>query len=132
MHLFCFASKNVENIRRGVEKKMWAVSTPSQSAVRGRVTKARRNFRRGSYGLLYCAETQSFTVPFVATSSADPNKKIMGYLARVLDFTVLEFLRDCGYRVVEAANTDEAHGDLAEAHCPGGCGVKRDRHTGLR
>jgi hypothetical protein len=76
MDLFCFASKNVENIRRGITAKRWAVATVSASAMRTRITKADRYFGPGSHGLLYCAETQSFTTPFVATSKADPEAVI--------------------------------------------------------
>jgi hypothetical protein len=72
MRLFCFASRNLENIRRGVQAKRWAVATVSDTAMRTRVTKARNYFSCGSRGLLYCAETHSFLVPFVTTSEADP------------------------------------------------------------
>ena len=72
VHLFCFASKNVENIRRGIAAKMWAVSTKSGPTGRGRATKAKRYFASGAHGLLYCRETHSFTTPFIATSGADP------------------------------------------------------------
>jgi hypothetical protein len=71
--LFCFASKNLENIRRGVEARRWAVATVSRSAMRGRMTKARRYFEPGSRGLLYCNSTHSFTTPFIVESQADPN-----------------------------------------------------------
>ena len=72
MHLFCFASRNLENIQRGVDAKKWAVATVSDAAMKGRVTKAKRYFEPGVRGLLYCNPTHSFTVPFVATSYADP------------------------------------------------------------
>jgi hypothetical protein len=71
MYLFCFASKNVENIKRGIAAKMWAVSKKSGPTMRGRATKARRYFTPGVRGLLYCRETHSFTVPFLATSKRD-------------------------------------------------------------
>jgi hypothetical protein len=64
--LFCFASKNVENIRRGIEARKWAVATVSTSAMKGRITKAQRYFHSGSLGLLYCRETHFFTTPFIA------------------------------------------------------------------
>jgi hypothetical protein len=76
MKLFCFASRNIENIRRGVEAQKWAVATVSDSAMRGRVSKAKRYFVPGVHGLLYCNPTHSFTVPFIATSEADPDKVI--------------------------------------------------------
>lgn len=74
MDLFCFASRNEENIWRGYKARMWAVATVSDSQMRGRVTKANKYLKNGSRGLLYCAPTQSFTVPFIVMSSADPHK----------------------------------------------------------
>jgi hypothetical protein len=76
MNLFCFASRNLENIRRGVDASKWAVSTVSDSAMKGRITKAARYFKPGSCGLLYCGQTNSFTVPFVAVSAADPESVV--------------------------------------------------------
>ena len=73
MDLFCFASRNSENIRRGYAAGKWAVAMVSQPAMRGRITKARKYFAAGSHGLLYCRPTHSFTVPFVAASAADQN-----------------------------------------------------------
>jgi hypothetical protein len=73
MKLFCFASKNVENIRRGVEHRRWAVSRASESTDRGRATKAKRYFGPGAHGLLYCRETHSFTMPFLVETHADPS-----------------------------------------------------------
>lgn len=72
MRIFCFASKNVENIRRGIAARRWAVANVSSAAMAGRVTKARKYFKLGSKGLLYCRETHSFTTPFITESSADP------------------------------------------------------------
>lgn len=72
MTLFCFASRSLENIWRGVRAERWAVSTASDACMKGRVTKAKRYFKPGVRGLLYCNETHTFTVPFVATSFADP------------------------------------------------------------
>ncbi len=76
MKLFCFASRNVENIWRGVRANKWAVATVSDSAMRGRITKAERYFVPGVRGLLYCNPTQSFTTPFIATSEADPRSVV--------------------------------------------------------
>jgi hypothetical protein len=73
MNLFCFASKNLENISRGFAARRRAVATVSDSAMRGRITKARKYFMPGALGLLYCKPTHSFTCPFVATSHADPH-----------------------------------------------------------
>ena len=43
---------------------------------------------------------------------------------------VVQLLRECGYRVVEAASTDEAIAVLENSRS-GGCGVERDRHSGV-
>src|SRR5437762_5362 len=93
MDLFCFASKNVENIRRGIEASKWAVATVSPSAMRARVTKARRYFHPGSLGLLYCRETHSFTTPFVSTSNADPHTVVIDIWPEpwVLPFSIKPF-----------------------------------------
>jgi hypothetical protein len=70
--LFCFSSKSRTNISKGIEAGRWAVrnnSPPAQG-------KARRHFRNGSFGLLYCSEGQFFTTPFVANSTADLTAKV--------------------------------------------------------
>jgi hypothetical protein len=72
MKLFCFASRSVENIVRGVKARRWAVATVSDSAMKSRITKAEKYFVPGVHGLLYCEPTHSFTVPFIAASTADP------------------------------------------------------------
>ena len=73
MFLFCFASKNAENIRLGIEHQRWAVGTLlNQQSMAGRVTKARRYLCPGSFGVLYCNPTHSFTTPFIVGSYADP------------------------------------------------------------
>ena len=73
MDLFCFASKNAENIRRGVAEKRWAVATLlNQQSMAARRTKALRYLREGSLGILYCNTTKSFTRPFIVASKADP------------------------------------------------------------
>ncbi len=69
--LFTFASRNIENIQRGVEAKLWAVATVSDTAMKSRQTKARRNLIVGSKGLLYCNPRHSFTVPFLVTTPPD-------------------------------------------------------------
>ena len=74
MDLFCFASKNEENIRRGVKQKQWAVGTLlNQQSMAARTTKAMRNVQPGAFGLLYCNPTHSFTTPFIITSRVDPS-----------------------------------------------------------
>ncbi len=73
MDLFCFASKNAENIRRGVASGWWAVATLlNQQSMGVRITKAFRYLRPGALGLLYCNPTHSFTTPFIIASQADP------------------------------------------------------------
>src|SRR5262245_41195271 len=74
MDLFCFASRNEENIWLGHKARLWAVATVSQSQMRGRATKAKKYLKVGSRGLLYCRPTQSFTVPFLVASPADPHR----------------------------------------------------------
>lgn len=73
MELFCFASRNEENILRGHAAGLWAVATVGGSQMQGRITKARRYLKVGSRGLLYCASSHSFTVPFLVESPADPS-----------------------------------------------------------
>src|SRR5579862_58653 len=77
MDIFCFTSKNVENIQRGIAARLWAVARVSDSQMRSRQTKARKYFHVGSCGLLYCSSTGAFTVPFEATSAADPDKVVL-------------------------------------------------------
>ncbi len=73
MDLFCFASKNEENIRLGIHHQMWAVAAQVHDAtMTGRITKADRYFFPGCVGLLYCKPLQAFTTPFVVESRADP------------------------------------------------------------
>lgn len=90
MELFCFASKNLENIRRGIEAKTWAVARVSDSSMKGRKTKARRYFRPGSHGLLYCSLTHTFTTPFIATSEADSERVVIDIWSEpwVLPFSI--------------------------------------------
>jgi len=76
MQLFCFASKNLENIQRGIDARLWAVASVSDSSMKGRKTKARRYFGSGAHGLLYCSANHKFTTPFISTSDADPSKVI--------------------------------------------------------
>jgi len=77
MDLFCFASKNAENIRRGIQHQLRAVATLlNQQSMAARRTKARRYFRPGALGLLYCNPTHSFTTPFIVVSQADPDEVV--------------------------------------------------------
>lgn len=75
MNLFCFASRNIENVKIGIERQLWAVATLSnQQSMAGRVTKARRYLRPGDFGVLYCNPLHSFTTPFIVKSYADLDK----------------------------------------------------------
>lgn len=74
MDLFVFSSTTLTNIWAGVGARMWAVS-PEQASNRGIVTKA-ANLRIGSLGVLYCVETKTLTVPFLVTSTPDPQATI--------------------------------------------------------
>lgn len=78
MKLFCFASKNVQNIQIGIDRQMWAVATLlNQQAMAGRITKAEKNLRPGDLGVLYCNPTHSFTTPFIVRSHADPDEVVL-------------------------------------------------------
>src|SRR4051794_12441999 len=66
--LFCFASRNLDNIWLGVKHQKWAVATVGHTARRCRETKARRYLIPGVHGLLYCNPLHAFMVPFVVTS----------------------------------------------------------------
>ncbi|WP_148042275.1 hypothetical protein [Pseudomethylobacillus aquaticus] len=73
MDLFCFASRNVENIKRGIDHQLWAVGTlPNQQSMAGRITKAQRYLRPGAFGVIYCNPLHAFTTPFIIRSHADP------------------------------------------------------------
>jgi hypothetical protein len=74
LELFCFASRSLENIALGIKHELWAVATVSDSAMRGRQTKARKYLHPGDAGLLYCNPTHSFTMPFYVDSPADPER----------------------------------------------------------
>lgn len=74
MKLYSFASENLTNIWAGIGAGMWAVGESENSAfVKGRITKAAR-MPIGAFGILYCNETGSLTVPFVVYSKADPDR----------------------------------------------------------
>lgn len=66
MELYVFSSKNLTNIWAGVGAQTWAVSD-DQAKNRGIVTKA-KDLRIGSFGILYCVQTQALTVPFLVSS----------------------------------------------------------------
>jgi hypothetical protein len=72
MKLYSFASENLTNIWAGIGAGMWAVGeSDNQAFVKGRITKAAR-MPIGAFGILYCNETGSLTVPFVVYSKANP------------------------------------------------------------
>ena len=74
MKLYSFASENLTNIWAGIGAGMWAVGESGKAAfVKGRITKAAR-MPIGAFGILYCNETGSLTVPFVVYSKADPER----------------------------------------------------------
>lgn len=77
MDLFTFASRSVRNIELGIEHQLWAVSTTrSESAMRGRITKARTYLSPGARGVLYCNPWHAFTTPFIVESLADPDRVV--------------------------------------------------------
>jgi hypothetical protein len=76
VQIFTFASRSIENIQRGFEAQTWAVATVSSSAMKGRITKAEKYFAIGSQGILYCSPTQSFTVPFIVKTKANPHRVV--------------------------------------------------------
>jgi hypothetical protein len=77
MDLFCFASRNLENIELGVENRIWAVGTLANAqSMAARVTKAAKYLYPGAVGLLYCNPRHAFTVPFIVKSNADPIRTV--------------------------------------------------------
>ncbi|MGE0213085.1 MAG: hypothetical protein AB7S41_15455 [Parvibaculaceae bacterium] len=74
MKLYSFASDNLTNIWAGIGAGMWAVGESGNSTfVKGRITKAAR-MPIGAFGILYCNDTGSLTVPFVVYSKANPDR----------------------------------------------------------
>jgi hypothetical protein len=70
MRVFAFSSSNLTNIWAGVGAHLWAVSEV-QAINPSIATKASR-LPVGAFGILYCVELHSFTVPFVIRSRPDP------------------------------------------------------------
>jgi hypothetical protein len=54
MNLFCFASRSLDNIYRGVAARKWAVATVSSSATRGRV----KHLLASRYGIVPSSNTE--------------------------------------------------------------------------
>lgn len=71
MNLFCFSSTSLTNIWAGVGAGLWAVSKIDD--MKARITKSGR-LDVGSFGLIYCSETSSFTTPFVVLSKPDTGR----------------------------------------------------------
>lgn len=70
MDVYFFTSNSLRNIERGVSAKLWAVPPPGARADKSVRTKA-RELKVNSYGVLYCSQTKSLTVPFRVTSEPD-------------------------------------------------------------
>jgi hypothetical protein len=90
MRLYSFASDDLTNIWAGIGAGMWAVGESDNSTfVKGRITKASR-MPIGAFGILYCNETRSLTVPFVVYSKADPERTETGIWTKswVLPFAI--------------------------------------------
>ena len=74
MRLYAFASNNLTNIWAGIGAGMWAVAASEDPGfTKTRIGKAAK-MPVGAFGLLYCTETRSFTVPFVVYSKARDDK----------------------------------------------------------
>jgi hypothetical protein len=70
VQVYVFSSSNLTNIWAGVGARLWAVSE-TQAANASLATRS-RDLPIGALGLLYCVETQAFTVPFLIRSKPDP------------------------------------------------------------
>ena len=73
MKIYCFSSKNITNIWAGIGAKKWAVGI--NSIQKTYETKS-KNMNVGSMGVIYCTETQCFTMPFVVLSKPKMDVKI--------------------------------------------------------
>lgn len=90
MKLYSFASENMTNIWAGIGAGLWAVGeSENPTFVKGRITKATR-MPVGAFGILYCNETRSLTVPFVVYSRPDPERIETGVWSKawVLPFAI--------------------------------------------
>lgn len=71
MSIFVSSSKNLTNIWAGIGAGLWAVSKSADRTFHaGRVTKS-KSMKIGSFGILYCSDTQSLTTPFIVFSAPD-------------------------------------------------------------
>lgn len=74
MKLYAFASDDLTNIWAGIGAGLWAVGESEKAGfAKGRITKAAK-MPIGAFGILYCNETGSLTVPFVVYSKADAQR----------------------------------------------------------
>jgi hypothetical protein len=72
MDIYIFASKTIENIRRGIEHRLWAVPDIDEPYRTGRRTRASQ-MPKGSVGLFYSSEPRqkAFTTPFLTDSKPE-------------------------------------------------------------
>ena len=90
MNIYGFASDSLTNIWAGIGSGQWAVGKSSDPTFsKGRITKAAK-MPVGSFGILYCNETNSYTTPFVVYSRPDPKRTISNIWAEpwVLPFGI--------------------------------------------
>ena len=72
MDLFCFSSKNEENIAIGYKHQLWGVNSGNEGYIEQLKTKA-KSFHVESKGIIYCSKKgqQYFTMPFISKSTVD-------------------------------------------------------------
>jgi hypothetical protein len=76
MSIFVFSSKTLTNIWAGIGAGLWAVSKSDDAGIQqGKVTKS-KNMKIGSFGVLYCSQTQCLTTSFIMYSQPDPEEVI--------------------------------------------------------
>jgi hypothetical protein len=70
MKVYVFSSSNLTNIWAGIGARMWAVA--ETQAANPSIASRARNLPLGAFGMFWCVETQSLTVPFVTRSRPEP------------------------------------------------------------
>jgi len=76
MSIFLFSSENLTNTWAGIGAGLWAVSKSDDKPFHsGRITKS-KGTKIGSFGILYCSETQCLTTPFIVFSAPDSRTTI--------------------------------------------------------
>ena len=76
MDIFVFSSKNLTNIWAGIGARLWAVSdTGDATTFQSRRTKS-QGMKIGTFGILYCNETQTLTTPFIVYSKPDAKRTV--------------------------------------------------------